>query len=360
MIDRTFDIALSNQWSAITYWFLIAVGLVSALIAFGDRKLKINEMSSFLGCIVILLILLLLLGGMPIEWGTGTDRDNYAHNFIRLSKGFSSNYGNDVGFVFITRLLSTYLPVTYVFYAIAAIYLTNYYIAIRRFVAQKSYWLLVAVVLSMGFTSYATNTIRAGLAASFIVLALSFYPSKIKMLICLLIAVSMHKSMALPAAVIALGYFFGNTRLYALLWVISIPVSFLAGDAFSTLFSEMAEDDHLNNYLNVNPESTHYNVGFRIDFIIYSLVPMAVGYYYIFRKNFRSTFYRLLYNSYLLSNIFWILVIRANFSDRFAYLSWFLIPFLLVYPLLKGKMSLKENIWLGTIFVGETVFKLLF
>lgn len=86
---------------------------------------------------------------------------------------------------------------------------------------------------------------------------------------------------------------------------------------------------------------------------------MLVGWYYIYRKKFNDRFYTLIYNSYLLTNIFWILVIRANFSDRFAYLSWFLIPFLLVYPLLKQKLDLKEGIWLGTILLAENIFRLL-
>ena len=114
-------------------------------------------------------------------------------------------------------------------------------------------------------------------------------------------------------------------------------------------------DDSRTSYLN-NMQNTSYQVGFRVDFIIYSLTPIIIGYYFIFKKKFRDNFYTLLYNSYILTNIFWILVIRANYTYRFAYLSWFMMPFIMVYPLLKQKLSLKENVWLGSILLGETAF----
>lgn len=37
--------------------------------------------------------------------------------------------------------------------------------------------------------------------------------------------------------------------------------------------------------------------------------------------------------------LFWVLVIRANFSDRFAYLSWFMYALVMMYPLLESPDS---------------------
>jgi len=224
-------------------------------------------------------------------------------------------------------------------------------------VSVKSFWLVGAVVLSMGFTAYCTNTMRAGLALSFIVLSFAAYPNKRQMLICLIVGSSIHNSAAIPALVISLCYFFPNTKLFYKCWFLSIPVSLVAGGFFMNLFAEIGGDDR-TGYL-TNFSGTTYNVGFRIDFIIYSLIPIVSGAYYIFKKGFKDKLYTLIYNSYLLTNIFWILVIRANYSDRFAYLSWFMIPFVLMYPLLKQKMALKENVWVGLILLGETMFRFL-
>lgn len=51
-----------------------------------------------------------------------------------------------------------------------------------------------------------------------------------------------------------------------------------------------------------------------------------------------DSFYARLVNTYLLANAIWVLLIHANFSNRFAYLSWFMMPWLLLYPFVPGKI----------------------
>jgi hypothetical protein len=48
-------------------------------------------------------------------------------------------------------------------------------------------------------------------------------------------------------------------------------------------------------------------------------------------------FYARLVNTYLLANAIWVLLINANFSNRFAYLSWFMMPWILLYPFVPSK-----------------------
>lgn len=48
-------------------------------------------------------------------------------------------------------------------------------------------------------------------------------------------------------------------------------------------------------------------------------------------------FYARLVNTYLMTNAFWILLIHAEFSNRFAYLSWFMMPWVLLYPFVPGR-----------------------
>ena len=43
-------------------------------------------------------------------------------------------------------------------------------------------------------------------------------------------------------------------------------------------------------------------------------------------------------NTYLALNICWLLLMRAAFTNRFAYLSWSLQPWLIVYPFLGGRL----------------------
>jgi len=76
------------------------------------------------------------------------------------------------------------------------------------------------------------------------------------------------------------------------------------------------------------------STGFRWDFLLYSAIPVYLGYHYIVKRGYKNKMYIQLFNTYLVANAFWILVIRASFSNRFAYLSWFLLPIVLIYPLL--------------------------
>ncbi len=355
MTDFQFDFSHWLMWRSLLFWSVSIIGFCSALVAFRKGSIS-NRSNTALGAFALFVLTLVLLGFFPIEWGYGTDRDKYANGFLQFKNDLAQVdfEQREAGFQFIQYLLSRVMNVTQFMFCISLIYLANYLIAIRRLVKTQSYWLYVAVVLSMGFTSYNLNTMRAGLAISFLVLGLSMYKSYVRMVICVLIAVSIHTSTIIPGGIILLCRYYNNTRLFYKLWILSIPLSLIAGTYFNVLFQGMGDDER-TDYLTAVDD--HYNIGFRLDFILYSLVPMLVGYCFIFKKGVSDRFYTMIYNVYLLTNMFWILVIRANYSDRFAYLSWFLIPFILVYPLLTQKMNLSYGKWLGLILIGETVFQ---
>jgi hypothetical protein len=117
-------------------------------------------------------------------------------------------------------------------------------------------------------------------------------------------------------------------------WTGSIAVSLVAGGAISEwlMGSGLISDDRFANYLTARTVDDFSHAGFRWDFLLYSSVPVAVGSWFIFRRGYADKFYLWLFNIYLMTNAFWILVIRANFSNRFAQLSWFIMPLVLIYP----------------------------
>ena len=85
--------------------------------------------------------------------------------------------------------------------------------------------------------------------------------------------------------------------------------------------------------------SSFSSTGFRWDFLLYSSGPVAMIWYVTRYRRFTDLGYTMFANTYLLCNAFWIIVIRAAFSNRFAYLSWFLYPVVVFYPLLR------MNLW---------------
>jgi hypothetical protein len=63
-------------------------------------------------------------------------------------------------------------------------------------------------------------------------------------------------------------------------------------------------------------------------------------------------FYARLVNTYLLANAVWILVIHAECSNRFSYLSWFMMPWVLLYPFVPGRYNSRPR----TGLIAATLF----
>jgi hypothetical protein len=130
----------------------------------------------------------------------------------------------------------------------------------------------------------------------------------------------------------------------------------LLGSILETFFLGigLGEDVKLKGYL---IESEEYQeqmsaVGFRWDFLLYSIIGVFTGMYFIYKKNFKDKFYTHIFNVYLLTNAIWILVIRANFSNRFAYLSWFMLGLIIIYPFLKYKFFDNQHKMIGRILLS--------
>ena len=64
-----------------------------------------------------------------------------------------------------------------------------------------------------------------------------------------------------------------------------------------------------------------------------------------------------------LCNAFWIMVIRSAFSNRFAYLSWFIYPIVIAYPLVNLRVwddQDRKTGWILLSYVGFTAVMIAF
>ena len=73
--------------------------------------------------------------------------------------------------------------------------------------------------------------------------------------------------------------------------------------------------------------------------IIYSLIIIIVGIYHMYKKNV-DFFYTKIFITFIISNIGVILLMNVNQIYRFIYLSWFLSPIILYYPLIKNNKKI--------------------
>ena len=134
-------------------------------------------------------------------------------------------------------------------------------------------------------------------------------------------------------------------------------MAFLHVSAFQELFSGMA-DEHGAVYLSgLNTDWGGKN-GFRLDFVFYSALPVAVGYYAIYKRGLKSEMFSFLYNTYLLTNAVWMLCMYASFTNRIAYLSWGFLPVVTMYPFFTKEFIPKQYKYANYVVWYQLLFTL--
>ena len=246
-------------------------------------------------------------------------------------------------------------------FSIATIYIVGMCVAAHRWLPKH---LLIAVIFlftAFSFWGFATNGIRNGMATSIAMIGLSFFNrSKKKMIIgyaILIIASLTHKSCMLIIVASTVSLFFRNTKANVTIWLICIILGLLFQEQFKSLFIGLIDDGRMSKYLNADVDSAVFStVGFRWDFILYSALPIFIGRYVISKQKIEDEIYPFILHTYIFSNAFWLLINTAAYSNRFAYLSWFLYPIVLVYPFCKFKFMNNQSIILGLMLISMTVF----
>lgn len=320
---------------------LIVIALFSfALIRPSYRYAQVIDVPQNWFKIILCIFAIICIAFLPVPPSGGADRARYASDIINAAKpGATILYkGRETLFYAYQFFCAKIMNYQGWFVLTATIYVGNYYWAACRLTKEYSYVLLLMILCYFQFYSYGVNTLRAGLASSFVFVAITFINRPLIMMGLLAIGSCIHSSMMIPIGAIACAYYFKNSKVYLLLWIAAILTSYFGGKSLEAYVADLVSDNRGAGYLMVDAAKTRYKVGFRWDFLTYSALPVIVGYYYIYTRNFKSRIYTFIYNTYLLANTFWVMVIRANFTDRFAFLSWFLMPTLLVYPLVTKQL----------------------
>lgn len=297
---------------------------------------------SFYIALVITLFLALFIGQRPPMNNFFGDSINYRHAFEMMKASTTLPLEEKGEWVWnqFTFWCAHVTDVSTYFTIIACGYFGFNLWACRRLASNNVLICLLFVFDAFSFYAYGTNGIRNGLACSLVLLFLSYLngnkKDKIIAGVIAFIAFNIHHSTGLPIlmAVISLFVIKKFNTAYSF-WILSIFISLVAGGAVTEFFVGLGFDDRLS-YLENEMDSTKFrHTGFRWDFLLYSMMPIVLGYYIVIKHKVYDKTYLLLLNTYTLSNAFWVMVIRASYSNRFAYLSWFMYPVVLAYPLLK-------------------------
>lgn len=294
--------------------------------------------------IVLWIVFALWIGFRPMSPVFG-DSVFYSHTYHLMQQNLLENIMDSPDWLWdlFASSCSHIMDVSYFFTIIAIGYFGFTLLSCKILVGNNVLAGYLFMLGSLSIFSYATNGIRNGFACSVVLVAIALIALSKKNLIVTilltLIAVNIHKSTVLPLVCLFASLFVVRSFKWSYtFWILSIVISLLAGGSITSFFARLGFDDRLS-YLSTMTAYKFSRTGFRWDFLLYSMMPIILGYYIVIKRRIYDRAYLILLNTYTLSNAFWIMIIRANFSNRFAYLSWFMYPIVLAYPLLK------LNIW---------------
>ena len=333
----------------------------------GEDRLLDQPKGMYQG-LILTVILVLFIGLRPVSGRFFGDMGMYNHMYKMIASGMEAQVkGSDILFTGIVYFLGRMaLPSWFFFLVMEIIYIVPIFLACRRLSKENQYTLLLFAFTAMSFFSYGTNGIRSGAASSILLLGITFMPGKkvvdkIVFLVLAIAAFLMHASMILPVMACFAAYLIRNPKWMFYFWAGSFVVSLFMGGAVSDIFSMLGFEERLSSYTDVgNVDNPLVKTGFRWDFLLYSSMPIVLGWWIIFRKRIYTRTYAFLLGIYMYANAFWIMVIRAPYSNRFAYLSWFLYPIVLGYPMLV--MPLWKNspgLKVGIILLVHLAFTIL-
>jgi hypothetical protein len=347
----------SNVYHNIILLFLVIV-FFQAFSSPLTSEANLRKKKSF--GIFILLFVVLYIGLRPISYKFG-DMAVYAEDFEKYRNGMALRIERDMLFEMFMQFCSKIMSAEAFFMVCACIYTLPLYLFSKK--VFKDYWFysFLILVMSFSFWAYGTNGIRNGIATSLFLYAIS-RSNKVYIAIWIFIAVSIHQSLIVPSLAYVISLFYKNTKLYIAGWFIAIPLSLILGSFWESFFMGLGlvEEQRVVGYLSGSEQMldqvVEIKTGFRWDFLLYSSTGVLSGWYFIVKKKFDDKFYNHLFTVYLIGNALWILVIRANFSNRIAYLSWFLLGAVIIYPLLKYQVFNKQHRVIGGIFLAYFSF----
>ena len=122
------------------------------------------------------------------------------------------------------------------------------------------------------------------------------------------LAYGIHHSVGVPIAAFALSLLVYKRPQWAIyLWTLSIVVSLLLGNSLTSFIEQLSFDERLSHYTNVEQGGVGIqfsSYGFRWDFLLYSAMPIALGYYSIVKKRITDNWYSVLFTTYCFANAF--------------------------------------------------------
>lgn len=354
-----------------------------------DKLLKKNSMYPAL---ILTLFLMVYMGLRPVSHTFG-DTVNYAWGY-KLANGsafFKIDFDKEWlwDFIMLTCKQSGF-TVNMWFLIVEIGYLGFVFLGLRKLLHENPWMAMLFFLSAFSTFTFGVNGIRNGLACSMVIFAFAIAANKgVGQLmlagIVMVLAFGIHRSTALPIiAFFVASYLIKSPKFAIGFWVASIGLSLVLGGFFTNFFMGLGFDDRMTSYATSMEQNKDQfsQTGFRWDFLLYSAMPVWLTWYICKKVDEERALYgetqeeietgvpgagriadahsmRVFYilsTTYMLANSFWVMVNRAAFSNRFAYLSWFLYPVVIAYAVIRLHIWEDQDKKAGLILAAHAGF----
>ena len=318
-------------------------------VVFDNQIVAIDQL---LGMLVAAAIIL-LMGMRPSSSAYG-DTVNYASGFNRMARNIGDSrlhIGKEWLYDIITYYSAKYGSLRSYFTIFAILYVVPLWLAMRRIFKEYNFIPFIVVISMFTFWTYGVNGMRNGVGASLFILAMTYVENIPLMVGIALLGAGIHNSIYLMIAGALIAWFWNDSRVYIAAWFACIILSLLYGNSIQTWMAgfadSVADDNKLSDYLANESLVDFQKLGvsrtFRWDFLVYSGLGVGIGTYFLLFRYLKDQYYQWIFNIYLICNSFWVLIIRAPYSNRFAQISWFILPVVLVYPFMRKRFWVNQE-----------------
>ncbi len=335
------------------YFAFIVILLFSRILGTGGHLIEPEALrKSWAKTVAVGLFFVLFFGLRPTVGVSMYDTAGYAYRFglyqhVDLIEDIDIEKGKEIVWEFIGRGIAALGCTVHVWFLIVAlIYISFNIVACRILFPNNIYLAFLAYVIFFLFYQGGINGIRNADAYSIVFCAIALFPTHYRyrypmMALMFICAYEIHSSVAiLIMAFVCACTVVRSTKFAVLIWLGAIFMSLAAGNYLAEYAVGFTDDIRAERYLAAGQdmkmmEKGFSHVGFRWDFLIFSLLPIVIGWYVLVIHKSKDHFYQILLNTYILANAVWVVFIYAAFSNRFAMLSWCIYPYVMIYPFIK-------------------------
>lgn len=364
-----------SAWTFINPWFynqvyvsVIAIVTIICIFKYNIKESPYNlnekrEKNNNLLPLGLAILVTIFIGLRPLS-GAFVDMMNYHGTYQIVADMGEAFYSEEDNHNPIFNKILTYFAtnayeILIFFFVIACIYIGGIYWSLQKIFPKDLLYAFIIYLGAFSTFSYGTNGIKAGAAATIFLLAFAYYRQPLLIALFCFLSLGFHHSMLVVVSAFILAYFIKNPKWYFYGWLFCFIIAAMHITVFQQIFADLLEDDSANKYLLGNENDWGGRAGFRWDFILYSLPPIAIAWWATYKYKIKDRLYQLLFCTYLSTNAIWMLCMYMPYNNRLAYLSWFLLPILICYPFFKFKLYPTQyrtlNLIVG-VYLAFTVF----